>query len=40
MEKEKDYILMKVTNSLKKHAELIEGTKLFVEVFNTYLFNV
>lgn len=33
MEEEKDYIFKTVTNSLTKHAKLLEDTKKHVEVF-------
>lgn len=41
IEKEKEYILMKTTNSLNNHAKLMEETKEFVKVyFIYYLFSV
>jgi len=36
MEEEKKYIFTKASNSLKKHAELIEKTKEFVKVYGSY----
>lgn len=36
MEKEKEYILMKVTNCLESHAKTIEETKHAVEVYIFY----
>jgi len=37
MEKEKEYFVTKITNTLEDHVELLKKTKKFVEVFFIYL---
>jgi len=37
MEKEKENIFIKINNSLKKHAQLLQEIKVFIKVLLSYL---